>query len=67
MLILLSSFTNIRSGDIPLTFLLMVALFLAKEVIGAFANDDISQFAHVLGGFLGSLFGFLFTRRPKQA
>jgi membrane associated rhomboid family serine protease len=67
MLILLSSFTNIRSGDIPLTFLLVVALFLAKEAIGAFANDDISQFAHILGGFLGSLFGFLFTRRPKQA
>jgi len=65
MLILLSSFTNIRSGEIPLTFVLVVALFLAKEVLNAFAEDDISQFAHILGGFCGSLFGFLFTRRHR--
>lgn len=67
MLILLSSFTNIRSGEVPLTFILVVALFLAKEILNAFAEDDISQFAHILGGFCGSLFGFLFTRRHRQA
>lgn len=66
MLILLSSFTNIRSGEIPLTFILVVALFLAKEIINAFSEDNISQFAHILGGFCGSLFGFLFTRRAKK-
>jgi rhomboid protease GluP len=68
MLILLSSFSNIRSGEIPLTFVLIVVLFLAREVIAAFGQDDISQFAHVLGGICGSLFGFVFTRgrrRPK--
>jgi membrane associated rhomboid family serine protease len=67
MLILLSSFTNIRSGEIRLTFILVVAVFLAKELLNAFAEDDISQFAHLLGGFCGSLFGFLFTRRGRQA
>ena len=67
MLILLSSFTNIRSGEIPLTFLLVVVLFLAREVLNILAEDDISQFAHILGGFCGSLFGFLFTRRGRQA
>jgi len=67
MLILLSSFTNIRSGEVPLTFILVVALFLAKELINAFAEDDISQFAHILGGFCGSLFGFLFARRGRPA
>jgi len=67
MLILLSSFTNIRAGEIPLTFLLVVVLFLVKEILNAFAEDNISQFAHILGGFCGSLFGFLFTRRPRQA
>ena len=66
MLILLSSFTNIRSGEVPLTFILVVVLFLAKELINAFAEDDISQFAHILGGFCGSLFGFLFTRRGRR-
>jgi membrane associated rhomboid family serine protease len=65
MLILLASFTNIRSGEIPLTFILVVALFLAREILNAFAEDSISQYAHILGGFCGSLFGFLFTGRPR--
>jgi rhomboid protease GluP len=67
MLILLSSFSNIRSGDIPLTFVLIVVLFLAREVIAAFGQDSISQFAHVIGGLCGSLFGFVFTRGRKRS
>lgn len=58
MMILLVSFTNHREGEIPLTFILIVVLFLAKEVVQAFSNDDISQFAHIMGGICGSLFGF---------
>jgi membrane associated rhomboid family serine protease len=68
MLILLSSFTNIRSGEIPLTFVLIVVLFLAKEFINAFAQDNVSQFAHIIGGICGGLFGFLFTKsKPPPA
>lgn len=59
MMILLSSFTNHREGELPLTFVLVVILFLAKEVANAFAADDVSQFAHIIGGVCGSLFGFL--------
>jgi membrane associated rhomboid family serine protease len=62
MLILLSSFTNIRAGEIPLTFVLIVVLFLAREFIDALAQDNVSQFAHIIGGVCGGLFGFLFTR-----
>lgn len=65
MLILLASFTNIRSGEIPLTFILVVALFLAREILNAFAEDSISQYAHILGGLCGSLFGFLFPGRGR--
>lgn len=64
MMILLVSFTNIRNGEIPLTFILVVALYLVKEIIGAFnTGDQISQFAHIAGGVFGSLFGFL---RPSK-
>ncbi len=59
MFIILSSFTNFRSGDIPLTFILVIFLFLTKEVFGALKSDNISQFAHILGGVAGSLFGFM--------
>ncbi len=63
MMILLTSFTNNRNGDIPLSFLLILVLYLAVEVINAFRYDDISQFAHIAGGICGSLFGFLRPRR----
>ncbi len=65
MLILLSSFTNFRAGEIPLTFILIVVLFLTKEVTTAFAQDNISQFAHIIGGICGSFFGFLLTRSRR--
>lgn len=61
MMILLVSFTNIRAGEIPLTFILVVVLFLAREVVGTLREDGIAQFAHIAGGVCGSLFGF--TRR----
>ncbi|MDW7691236.1 rhomboid family intramembrane serine protease [Flammeovirgaceae bacterium SG7u.111] len=58
MLILLGSIVNLRQGTIPLTFVLVVLLFLGREVISIFDNDNISQFAHILGGIFGSVFGF---------
>ncbi len=63
MMILLVSFTNFRKGEIPLTFILIVALFLTREVLAAVQTDGISQFAHILGGICGSLFGFLKPNR----
>jgi membrane associated rhomboid family serine protease len=64
MMILLSSFTNFRRGEIPLTFVLVVLLYLTREIITASQTDNISQFAHIAGGLCGSLFGFLRPQRP---
>jgi membrane associated rhomboid family serine protease len=58
MMILLSSFTNFRSGTIPLTFILVVILYIGNEIYCAFKTDQISQFAHLFGGLAGSVFGF---------
>ena len=58
MLILLASFTNNRDGGIPLTFILVAILFLGKEVMQSLSADHISQFAHIIGGMCGSVFGF---------
>ncbi|MGF1533333.1 MAG: rhomboid family intramembrane serine protease [Bernardetiaceae bacterium] len=65
MLILLGSFTNIRAGEIPLTFVLVVALYLGQEVLSIFKNDNVSQFAHILGGICGAVFGFLLGGKPS--
>jgi membrane associated rhomboid family serine protease len=58
MFIILGSFTNIKAGEIPLTFILVVIMFLAKEFTDAFQKDSVSQFAHIAGGICGSFFGF---------
>jgi len=66
MLILLSSFTNIRQGEIPLTFILILALYLVREFVNALTPDRISQLAHIAGGLIGGLFGFLFSRSESK-
>lgn len=63
MFILLVSFTNTTSGQIPLTFILVALLFLGKEVLASLSADQVSQFAHIMGGICGSVFGFA-GKRP---
>lgn len=63
MMILLSSFTNFKKGEIPLTFILILLLYLGREIINAFQGNNISEFAHIIGGLCGSIFGYL---RPSR-
>ena len=62
--ILLSSFTSFREGEIPLTVILVAAIFLGQQVFEGIAyNDNISNMAHVLGGIVGGLIGFTLNKR----
>jgi len=68
MMILLASFTNFSRGEVPLTFILVLILYLGRELFNSFGSGagtgNISEFAHIVGGFIGSLFGFFrVTRR----
>ena len=63
MMILLASFTNFNKGEIPLTFILILVLYLGRELFNSFQSNNISEFAHIVGGFFGSLFGFF---RPSR-
>lgn len=58
MFILLVSFTNSKSGEVPITFILIAILFIGKEILQSLQTDQISQFAHIIGGVLGAFFGF---------
>jgi len=66
MLILLSSFTNIRQGEIPITFILIIALYIVREFVNALTPNAVSQLAHIAGGLIGGAFGFLFSKAPAQ-
>lgn len=66
MMILLSSITNFKSGEIPITFILILFLYLGKEVLSSFQADQISQFGHIMGGICGAIFGFLINRPNEK-
>jgi membrane associated rhomboid family serine protease len=74
MMILLASFTNFRKGEIPLTFILVLILYVGSEFLQTFNQDNVAHFAHIIGGFCGSIFGFfrpadqkeIKTRKPKN-
>ena len=65
MMILLASFTNFSKGEIPLTFILVVILYLGDQLVKSLGagSSNVSYFAHIAGGFCGSLFGFIFPPR----
>jgi len=61
LLIVLGSFTNLRRGTIPLTFVLVAVLFLGHELTHRQAG--ISTLAHLLGGAAGGLYGLRMSLR----
>ena len=51
MTIVLSSFTGAERGTIPLTLILVTALYLGGEVVTGLAGaDSVSQLSHIVGG-----------------
>lgn len=66
MFIILVSFVNVKRGKIPITFLLIVVLYIGQEVLQIFQQDNISQFGHIAGGLFGALFGFSKWMQPRQ-
>ena len=65
--ILLSSFTSVKEGEIPVTFLLVAVIFLGQQVYeGIFIQNNVSNMGHILGGLVGAAFGFIFTKRIRK-
>jgi membrane associated rhomboid family serine protease len=63
MLVLLGSFSNIKSKEIPLTFIIIAVLYIGGEIASSVKVDNISQFSHLAGGFVGAAYGFLRSGR----
>ena len=60
--ILLTSFTSFKSGELPITFILVVVVFLGQQVYeGLFLEDNISNLSHILGGVVGAAAGYMFN------
>lgn len=62
--IILSSFTAFKNGEIPLTFLLVAAIYIGREVFsGVLVQDNVSNLTHILGGIVGGGFGYLLNKK----
>ena len=65
--ILISSITVREDRTIPVTFILVAVLYLGQQVYeGIFVNDNVSQMAHIAGGAVGSVMGFLLSKTKKK-
>jgi len=67
MMILLVSFANIKAGEFPLTAILVVGLYLVKEILAIFRYDDVSQISHIIGAACGAVFGFARTVLARKS
>ena len=64
--ILLSSFTSFREGEIPLTVILVAAIFLGQQIYeGIVLQDNISNMAHIFVGIVGGITGFFLNRKSS--
>lgn len=67
LLIILSAFGNMKKGEIPLTLILIAAIYLGQEIYaGLTANDNISHFGHLCGGVSGLGFGIWFHKKKFE-
>lgn len=67
MLIILSAFTNMRKGEIPLTLILIAVIYLGQEIYNGFTvTDNISHFGHICGGVSGLGFGIYYHKKKFE-
>ena len=61
MLVLLNSLNNFHYGRVPLSLVMTAGFWLTREVLEHLADpaDRTSHSAHILGGLVGALLGYV--------
>jgi len=66
--IILASMTSFRAGEIPLTLILVMVMYIGREVANGLGGwDNISQLAHIVGGFSGAACGYMAVAGKQKA
>ncbi len=64
--IVLASFTGFKNGEIPLTFVLVAVIYIGQQVVlGIAVTDNVSNMAHIVGGVIGSIVGYMLNVQNK--
>jgi len=62
--IVLTSFTGFKSGEIPLTFILVALIFIGQQIFeGITVQDNVSNMSHIVGGVVGALIGYNLNKK----
>ena len=65
--ILIASITIREDNTIPVTFILVAVLYLGQQIWqGLFSKDNVSQMAHIVGGAVGAVLGFLLGKAQQK-
>ena len=63
MMIVMSSLAGMKNGCIPITLILVLALYIGGEIVdGVMLKDNISQLSHIVGGICGAFLGISMRR-----
>ena len=63
---MLASFTDFREGEIPITFILVAAIFIGQQGYeGITVQNNISNMAHIVGGIVGAIIGYGLNVKSK--
>lgn len=65
--ILLTSFTEFREGEIPLTFIVVALIYLGQQIWdGITVKDNVSNLTHIIGGLVGAGAGYMLNRKESS-
>ena len=65
--ILLSPFTSVKEGTIPITLVLVAALYIGGQIYSSIVtSDNISQLTHILGGCVGAGLGYVMHKHKMN-
>ncbi len=64
MMIVLVSASDLRQGEIPISMILVILIYLGSEVWNMVAvQDSVSQLTHIIGGVSGAIIGGLLNSK----
>lgn len=67
MMIILVSASDLRRGEIPITMILVMVIYLGSELwTMVTSHDNVSQLTHIIGGLCGALIGALINSRHEK-
>ena len=66
MMIILVSASDLRHGEIPITMILVMIIYMGSELWNMVTvHDNVSQLTHIIGGLCGAIFGGVLNSRQN--